>query len=166
MATQEQIRQIFQKMSESHPKEFFYHVDAMNEYMNRVALQTFSYFDTGERASGAEPERFYHGFVLGLLVDLRSRYELKSNRESGFGRYDVILVPRNLKEGNAVILEFKVRNVRKEKSLEETARSALDQIRERRYSEELKNRGISEERINRYGFAFEGKKVLILDEND
>lgn len=144
MAIQEQIRQIFQKMSESHPKEFFYHVDAMNEYMNRVALQTFSYFDTGERASGAEPERFYHGFV----------------------RYDVILVPRNLKEGNAVILEFKVRNVRKEKSLEETARSALDQIRERRYSEELKNRGISEERINIYGFAFEGKKVLILDEND
>ncbi|MEI3569265.1 MAG: PD-(D/E)XK nuclease domain-containing protein [Roseburia faecis] len=144
MATQEQIRRIFQKMSESHPKEFFYHVDAMNEYMNRVALQTFSYFDTGERALGAEPERFYHGFV----------------------RYDVILVPRNLKEGNAVILEFKVRNVRKEKSLEETARSALDQIRERRYSEELKNRGISEERINRYGFAFEGKKVLILDEND
>ena len=111
MATQEQIRRIFQKMSESHPKEFFYHVDAMNEYMNRVALQTFSYFDTGERALGAEPERFYHGFV----------------------RYDVILVPRNLKEGNAVILEFKVRNVRKEKSLEETARSALDQIRERRY---------------------------------
>lgn len=144
MATQEQIRRIFQKMSESHPKEFFYHVDAMNEYMNRVALQTFSYFDTGERALGAEPERFYHGFV----------------------RYDVILVPRNLKEGNAVILEFKVRNVRKEKSLEETERSALDQIRERRYSEELKNRGISEERINRYGFAFEGKKVLILDEND
>ncbi len=144
MAIQEQIRRIFQKMSESHPKEFFYHVDAMNEYMNRVALQTFSYFDTGERALGAEPERFYHGFV----------------------RYDVILVPRNLKEGNAVILEFKVRNVRKEKSLEETARSALDQIRERRYSEELKNRGISEERINRYGFAFEGKKVLILDEND
>ena len=144
MATQEQIRRIFQKMSESHPKEFFYHVDAMNEYMNRVALQTFSYFDTGERALGAEPDRFYHGFV----------------------RYDVILVPRNLKEGNAVILEFKVRNVRKEKSLEETARSALDQIRERRYSEELKNRGISEERINRYGFAFEGKKVLILDEND
>ena len=144
MATQEQVRRIFQKMSESHPKEFFYHVDAMNEYMNRVALQTFSYFDTGERALGAEPERFYHGFV----------------------RYDVILVPRNLKEGNAVILEFKVRNVRKEKSLEETARSALDQIRERRYSEELKNRGISEERINRYGFAFEGKKVLILDEND
>ena len=141
-------------------------VDAMNEYMNRVALQTFSYFDTGERASGAEPERFYHGFVLGLLVDLRSRYELKSNRESGFGRYDVMLVPRNLKEGNAVILEFKVRNVRKEKSLEETARSALDQIRERRYREELTNRGISEERIHRYGFAFEGKKVLILDEND
>ena len=118
------------------------------------------------RCGSRAGKRVYHGFVLGLLVDLRSRYELKSNSESGFGRYDVILVPRNLKEGNAVILEFKVRNVRKEKSLEETARSALDQIRERRDSEELKNRGISEERINRYGFAFEGKKVLILDEND
>lgn len=69
-------------------------VDAMNEYMNRIALQTFSYFDTGDRASGAEPERFYHGFVLGLLVDLRDRYYLRSNRESGFGRYDIMLEPK------------------------------------------------------------------------
>lgn len=90
-------------------------VDAMNEYMNRIVIQTFSYFDTGERASGAEPERFYHGFILGLLVDLRDRYYLKSNRESGFGRYDVMLEPKNSKECKAVILEFKVRNPRKEK---------------------------------------------------
>ena len=73
-------------------------VDAMNEYMNRVALQIFSYFDTGDRASGAEPERFYHGFVLGLLVDLQGSYYVKSNRESGFGRYDVMLEPKNLEE--------------------------------------------------------------------
>ena len=73
-------------------------VDAMNEYMNRVALQTFSYFDTGDRASGAEPERFYHGFVLGLLVDLQDRYYLKSNRESGFGRYDVMLLPKSKRD--------------------------------------------------------------------
>jgi len=138
-------------------------VDAMNEYMNRVALQTFSYFDTGDRASGAEPERFYHGFVLGLLVDLQDRYYVKSNRESGFGRYDVMLEPKHPGQENAVILEFKARSTRKEKSLEETAQSALEQIRQRKYREELKTKGIKEEQIKEYGFAFEGKTVLIVD---
>lgn len=138
-------------------------VDAMNEYMNRVALQTFSYFDTGDRASGAEPERFYHGFVLGLLVDLQDRYYVKSNRESGFGRYDVMLEPKHPGQENAVILEFKARSARKEKSLEETAQSALEQIRQRKYREELKTKGIKEEQIKEYGFAFEGKTVLIVD---
>lgn len=138
-------------------------VDAMNEYMNRVALQTFSYFDTGDRASGAEPERFYHGFVLGLLVDLQDRYYVKSNRESGFGRYDVMLEPKHSGQENAVILEFKARSTRKEKSLEETAQSALEQIRQRKYREELKTKGIKEEQIKEYGFAFEGKTVLIVD---
>lgn len=90
-------------------------VDAMNEYMNRVALQTFSYFDTGDRASGAEPERFYHGFVLGLLVDLQDRYYLKSNRESGFGRYDVMLEPKNPGKDNAVILNLKCARQEKKK---------------------------------------------------
>ena len=138
-------------------------LDVMNEYMNRVALQTFSYFDTGDRASGTEPERFYHGFVLGLLVDLQDRYYLKSNRESGFGRYDVMLEPKNPGKDNAVILEFKVRSTRKEKSLEETAQSAITQIRERKYSEELKMKGITVNQIKEYGFAFEGKTVLIVD---
>jgi len=138
-------------------------LDAMNEYMNRVALQTFSYFDTGDRASGTEPERFYHGFVLGLLVDLQDRYYLKSNRESGFGRYDIMLEPKNPGKDNAVILEFKVRSTRKEKSLEETAQSAITRIRERKYSEELKMKGITEDQIKEYGFAFEGKTVLIVD---
>ena len=136
-------------------------VDAMNEYMNRIAIQTFSYFDTGERASGAEPERFYHGFVLGLLVDLRDRYYLKSNRESGFGRYDVMLEPKNSKECKAVILEFKVRNPRKEKSIQETVLSALKQISEKKYDADLLEKGIRKEQIYHYGFAFEGKKVLI-----
>lgn len=136
-------------------------VDAMNEYMNRIAIQTFSYFDTGERASGAEPERFYHGFVLGLLVDLRDRYYLKSNRESGFGRYDVMLEPKNSKECKAVILEFKVRNPRKEKSIQETVLSALKQISEKKYDADLLDKGIRKEQIYHYGFAFEGKKVLI-----
>ena len=138
-------------------------VDAMNEYMNRVALQTFSYFDTGERASGAEPERFYHGFVLGLLVDLQGSYYVKSNRESGFGRYDVMLEPKKPGKDPAVILEFKVRSTRKENSLEETAQSALAQIKGRKYSEELKEKGIAGEQIKEYGFAFEGKNVLIVD---
>lgn len=138
-------------------------VDAMNEYMNRIALQTFSYFDTGDRASGAEPERFYHGFVLGLLIDLRDRYYLRSNRESGFGRYDIMLEPKHPGKDNAVILEFKVRSARKGKSLEETAQSALAQIRERKYSEELKMKGITDSQIKEYGVAFEGKTVLIVD---
>ena len=138
-------------------------VDAMNEYMNRVALQTFSYFDTGERASGAEPERFYHGFVLGLLVDLQGSYYVKSNRESGFGRYDIMLEPKKPGKDPAVILEFKVRSTRKENSLEETAQSALAQIKDRKYSEELKEKGIAGEQIKEYGFAFEGKNVLIVN---
>ena len=138
-------------------------VDAMNEYMNRIALQTFSYFDTGDRASGAEPERFYHGFVLGLLIDLRDRYYLRSNRESGFGRYDIMLEPKHPGKDNAVILEFKVRSARKGKSLEETAQSAIAQIRERKYSEELKMKGITDSQIKEYGVAFEGKTVLIVD---
>ena len=136
--------------------------DAMNEYMNRVAMQTFSFFDTGNRASGAEPERFYHGFVLGLLVDTQDRYDLKSNRESGFGRYDVVLEPKDRTRDVAVILEFKVLSPRKEKGLEETAQAALQQIKDRRYREELQQHGMKAECIREYGFAFEGKKVLII----
>ena len=136
--------------------------DAMNEYMNRVAMQTFSFFDTGNRASGAEPERFYHGFVLGLLVDTQDRYDLKSNRESGFGRYDVVLEPKDRTRDVAVILEFKVLSPGKEKGLEETAQAALQQIKDRRYREELQQHGMKEECIREYGFAFEGKKVLII----
>ena len=136
-------------------------LDAMNEYMNRVALNTFSYFDTGLKPSGEEPERFYHGFVLGLMVDLQGRYRIISNRESGFGRYDVVLEPKNPQEDDAFILEFKVRSARKEETLEETVQSALRQIEEKQYEAQLVSRGIPSERIRRYGFAFQGKEVLI-----
>lgn len=136
-------------------------VDAMNEYMNRVAFATFSYFDTGGKDSPqSEPERFYHGFVLGLMVDLAGRYTITSNRESGFGRYDVMLEPQ-MPQDDAIILEFKVYRPKKEKDLEETVQNALAQIDQRQYAALLQSKGYEPERIRKYGFAFDGKKVLI-----
>lgn len=136
-------------------------VDAMNEYMNRVACETFSFFDTGKRASKkAEPERFYHGFVLGLMVELEDRYVITSNRESGFGRYDIMLEPKNTGE-DAVVIEFKVFNPRRDTTLEDTVREALEQIEEKQYETALIEKGIPAEHIRKYGFAFEGKTVLI-----
>ena len=132
----------------------------MNAYMNRIALTTFSYFDTGNRPSGSEPERFYHGFVLGLMVELADRYVITSNRESGFGRYDVMLKPRN-KEDDAVILEFKVFDPDDEKDLHDTVKAALNQIESMKYKAALVAEGISENRIRTYGFGFKGKRVLI-----
>ena len=136
-------------------------LEGMNYYMNKVALATFSSFDTGNHLSEAtEPERFYHGFVLGLLVELRDCYEVSSNRESGLGRYDVMLIPKKL-ESTAFVMEFKVKNPRREEKLEDTVQSALNQIKDKKYDSILLERGIKQEHIQHYGFAFEGKKVLI-----
>lgn len=136
-------------------------IKEMNAYMNEVALVTFSSFDTGSHPSGrTQPERFYHGFVLGLLVELRDQYEVRSNRESGYGRYDVMLIPRQ-KNQLAFVLEFKVYDAQEELKLEDTVRSALVQIEAKHYDTELIERGISKSKIRHYGFAFEGKKVLI-----
>ncbi len=136
-------------------------IRAMNLYINRVAQEVFSYFDTGRRSSDAEPERFYHGFVLGLIVDLRDRYVITSNRESGFGRYDVMLEPKDPAKDNAVIIEFKVQDQENEAALQDTVRAALRQIEEKQYAAQLISRGIGPERIRCYGFAFQGKKVMI-----
>ena len=133
---------------------------AMNAYMNKIALQTISYFDSGSHPSQAEPERFYHGFVLGLMVDLRDRYVITSNRESGFGRYDIVLMPKG-DEDDAIIIEFKVYDAEDEKGLQDTVESALKQIEEMRYEEGILAQGITADRIRKYGFAFEGKRVLI-----
>ncbi|MBD5503188.1 MAG: AAA family ATPase [Lachnospiraceae bacterium] len=134
-------------------------VKSMNGYMNKMTREIFSYFDTGSKPSGEEPERFYHGFVLGLLVELADRYVVTSNRESGFGRYDVMLEPRQAGD-KAVILEFKVQE-EGEKELSDTVEEALRQIRDKDYRAALIAKGIPAERIKAYGFAFCGKKVLI-----
>ena len=113
-------------------------VREMNVYMNEVALSTFSSFDAGTQPSErSQPERFYHGFVLGLLVELRDIYEVKSNRESGFGRYDVMLIPKkDDRKYNAIILEFKVFDSYDESTIEDTVKSALKQIEEKSYDTE------------------------------
>ena len=97
---------------------------AMNAYMSRVSRDTFSYFDTGKHPSAQEPKRFYHGFVLGLMVELQGRYIITSNRESGFGRYDVMLEPKEPSQDHAIILEFKVHDPDDEKALSETVGAA------------------------------------------
>ena len=134
---------------------------AMNYYMNKVALHTFSYFDTGNKPSEeTEPERFYHGFVLGLMVELAERYAITSNRESGFGRYDVMLEPLS-PEDIAYILEFKVYDSEEEKDLQDTVKAAHRQIEEKGYDAGLLAKGIHRDNIRHYGFAFRGKEVLI-----
>lgn len=137
-------------------------LEAMNYYMNKVALTTFSYFDVGSgNGQDSEPERFYHGFVLGLIAERAGTYKIRSNRESGFGRYDIMMIPMNPMEYPAIIIEFKVCSRMKTESLEEAVQSALKQIQEKNYDAELLAQGIPTDRIRHYGFAFEGKKVLI-----
>ena len=161
-------------------------LDYMNQYMNEVAQEMFSSFDVGRKASAKkQPERFYHGFVLGLIVDLAGRYRIRSNRESGLGRYDTCRKEGPIEDGripcdlrahqrtsiyvmepvretdDAIIIEFKVFFRQKDKTPAQAVKSALKQIEDKGYDAELMARGIPEERIRHYGFVFDGKKVLI-----
>ena len=138
-------------------------VESMNAYMNKVTLKTISYFDSGNSPSDEEPERFFHGLVLGLMVDQTENYIITSNRESGYGRYDIMLEPIDKLNENlpCIVIEFKVINPKKEKTLEETVEAALNQIEDKGYDAELVKRGVKKENIHHYGFAFKGKKVLI-----
>ncbi len=138
-------------------------VESMNAYMNKVTLKTISYFDSGNSPSDEEPERFFHGLVLGLMVDQTENYIITSNRESGYGRYDIMLEPIDKSNENlpCIVIEFKVINPKKEKTLEETVEAALNQIEDKGYDAELVKRGVKKENIHHYGFAFKGKNVLI-----
>ena len=108
-----------------------------------------------------EPEKSYHLFVLGLLILLADHYQVKSNRESGLGRYDIMLIPKDV-DKLGIIIEFKKATLPKE-SLELVAKKALAQIKEKEYTQELQNQGIKN--IKLMGIACKGKKILIQAEN-
>ena len=116
-----------------------------------LVREMFSYMDVGENTA----ENFYHAFVLGMLVGLKDSYYVNSNRESGFGRYDIMLEPQN-KEGNSFIIEFKVADDFENETIEEVIASAKKQIKEKGYESNLRERGFNN--ITKMVFAFKGKE--------
>ena len=118
-------------------------------------------FDTANEENSKDAENFYHGFVLGLVASLRERYDVTSNRESGKGRYDIMLEPLDRERDNGIIIEFKVFNPKEEESLEGTCLRALNQIDDKKYDVELKKHGIPDERIAKFGIGYSGKEVLV-----
>ncbi|WP_036609460.1 AAA family ATPase [Oribacterium sp. P6A1] len=137
-------------------------IDDMTDTLSEICESMISTFDGSGKAA---PENFYHGLVIGLLVELRGRYEIKSNRESGLGRYDVMLRPKDKKD-NAVIIEFKSkRRSDNGRTLDELCDIALKQIEDKKYETELLEAGYSKDRIIKLAFAFEGKELLIKKSN-
>lgn len=133
--------------------------DAMNKYMNRITTELFDVFDTEVRPSGKEePERFYHAFVFGLMVGLADRYLITSNRENG--RYDIMLEPKN-DALDAYVIGFILFNKNRDLTMEDTVAAAHKQMKEKQYDDVLAAKGIRADRIKKYGFAFQGKEVLI-----
>lgn len=136
-------------------------MELMNEYLQTITYTSISYFDVADGPKERTPENFYHGLVLGLIVSLRDRYRIVSNRESGRGRYDIAMYP--LQENtDAFIMEFKVQDRKKETDLEQTAKNALQQIVDKNYEADLLAAGVPAERIYKLGFAFAGKDVLVV----
>ena len=127
-------------------------LEEFEEKFKILVKEMFSYFDVGENVA----ENFYHAFVLGMLVGLKDTYYVNSNRESGFGRYDIMLEPKD-KNGNSFIMEFKVYKEEKEQTIEETLENAKKQIEEKGYEENLKERGFKN--ITKMVYAFRGKEV-------
>ena len=129
-------------------------VETFSQIFQEFLLSAVSVFDL----SAEEPERIYQAFVLGMLLGLRGRYEVKSNRESGYGRYDVMLIPTNPND-LGIIMEFKKIGPFDSSTLEEAVALALKQIEEKCYAQEMLDRNIR--RILYLGLAFKGKQVLI-----
>ena len=127
-------------------------LEEFEEKFKILVRQMFSFMDVGENTA----ENFYHAFVLGMLVGLKDTYYVNSNRESGIGRYDIMLEPKD-KNGNSFIMEFKVYKTEKEKDIEDTINNAIKQIEEKKYEESLKERGFTN--ITKMVFAFKGKEV-------
>ena len=127
-------------------------LDEFEQKFKVLVRQMFSFMDVGENTA----ENFYHAFVLGMLVGLKDSYYVNSNRESGYGRYDIMLEPKD-KNGNSFIMEFKVYREKKEKDINDTIESAKKQIEERKYEENLQEKGFKN--ITKMVFAFKGKEV-------
>ena len=127
-------------------------IDEFEMKFQVLVKEMFSYLDVGENTA----ENFYHAFVLGMLVGLKDTYYVNSNRESGYGRYDIMLEPKE-KTGNSFIIEFKVNKKDKEKTLEDTIKNAKKQIEEKGYEANLKEKGYTN--ITKIVFAFKGKEV-------
>ena len=133
-------------------------VVGMNECLSDVIEKTFSYFDVSSTKENRRTEQFYHGFTLGIIADLNTTHFVTSNRESGYGRYDICIEPFD-KSQDGIIIEFKLFDSKTEATLEDTTKRALEQIEEKNYEAELRARGIKN--VRKYGFAFRGKEVLI-----
>ena len=127
-------------------------LDEFEQKFKVLVRQMFSFMDVGENTA----ENFYHAFVLGMLVGLKDNYYVKSNRESGYGRYDIMLEPKD-KNGNSFIMEFKVYREEKEKDINDTIENAKKQIEKRKYEENLQEKGFTN--ITKMVFAFRGKEV-------
>ena len=135
--------------------------ERMQRHLSKLSLELMGSLDTAKEENSKEAENFYHGFVLGIVTAIRNRFVITSNRESGEGRYDIMLEPLDKARDNGIIIEFKIFNPKKEENLEGTCQRALNQIEEKKYDMELKKHGIPDERIAKFGIGYSGKEVLV-----